>query len=183
MATIETILTADEFLRLPDQGTRQELVRGKLKEMNVPGFEHGLICGRIHHALASYLDQQPLGRVISNDAGVVTERNPDSVRGADVAYYSFERLPQQARPRGYPDLAPEIVFEIRSPTDRWSHVLRKVAEYLDVNVLFVCVVDPVTERINVYTADRPEVSLGEGDTLTFPDLLPDFSLPLSRVFQ
>ena len=35
-----------------------------------------------------------LGRVVTNDSGIVTQRDPDTVRGADVAYYSYARLPK-----------------------------------------------------------------------------------------
>ncbi len=49
---------------------------------------------------------------IGNDAGVITERDPDTVRGADVAFYSYRRVPKDAEPEGYPDAIPEFVFEV-----------------------------------------------------------------------
>jgi Uma2 family endonuclease len=190
MATIESglsinesLLTAEDFRVLPASDYPTELVRGRLIEVNMPGPRHGWICGRIVYLLSQYLEEHPLGRVLGNDSAIVTQRGPDSVRGADVAYYSFDRLPRGPLPDVYLTVTPEIVFEVRSPSDRWVNVLAKVAEYLLADVLYVCVADPVTERIDVYTPEQPGVSLAEGDELTFPDLLPGFSLAVSRVFQ
>ena len=63
-----------------------------------------------------FCDEHNLGHVVSNDSGVVTERDPDTVRGADVAFYSYGRVPPGPFPRGYLAVAPELVFEVRSPT-------------------------------------------------------------------
>ena len=106
MATIEALLTAEEYLKLPDQGQPTELVRGRIVMMNMPGFRHGLICSSIARSLGNFVSDRELGRIISNDAGVVTERDPDSVRGADVAFYSFSRLLKEIVPEGYPTVAP-----------------------------------------------------------------------------
>ena len=188
MATIESKtspgwLTAEEFRVLPASERPTELVRGRMIEVNRPGPRHGWICGRIIYLLSRYLEEQPRGRVFCNDSAVVTQRNPDSVRGADVAYYSLDRLLHGPLPDAYLTVTPEIVFEVRSTSDRWMDVLAKVAEYLRADILHVCVVDPATERIIAYTPDQPGVSFGEGEALAFPELLPGFSLPVSSVFQ
>ena len=44
MATVETLLTTEEFHLLPDDGQPLELVRGRVVVMNMPGFRHGEIC-------------------------------------------------------------------------------------------------------------------------------------------
>jgi len=51
------------------------------------------------------------------------EHDPDKVRGADVSYYSFGGLPPGPLPEGYLDVVPELVFEVRSSTDRWARVV------------------------------------------------------------
>ena len=87
--------------------------------MNMPRPRHGQICARIVYLLERFQEDHPLGHVVSNDCGVVTEHNPDTVRGADVAFYSYGRVPPGPLPRGYLTVVPELVFEVRSPTDRW----------------------------------------------------------------
>ena len=61
--------------------------------MNVPFPRHGQICTKIIRLLGNHVEEQKLGHVVANDSGVVTERGPDTVRGADVAYYSYRRVP------------------------------------------------------------------------------------------
>ena len=66
----------------------------------------------------------------------------DSVRGGDVVFYSYTRLPRGPIPEGYLEVVPELVFEVRSPSDRWAKITAKVGEYLDAGVLVACVLDP-----------------------------------------
>lgn len=127
MAT-ETLITARQFSMMPDDGIPRELVRGEVVEMNVPGFRHGKICAAIARILGNYTVERNCGHVTANDSGIITRRDPDSVRGADVAFYSFQRIPAKQQPARYPDRSPELVFEVLSPDDRWSYVLGEVAE-------------------------------------------------------
>ncbi len=87
-------MTAAEYAQVVDRSRHTELVRGRIVHMNMPFPRHGRICMRIAFLVESFLVDHPLGQTVTNDSGVLTERNPDTVRGADVAYYSFKRLPK-----------------------------------------------------------------------------------------
>src|SRR5438132_6290556 len=109
----QRLVTAEEFGRLPDAGRITELVRGEVVEVNMPYPRHGQICARIAYLIQRFLEDHPLGHVITNDSGVVTVRGQDTVRGADVAYYSFSRVPPGPLPRGqYLAVVPELLFEV-----------------------------------------------------------------------
>lgn len=183
MATTDAVLTAEEFARLGDSGRPMELVLGHVVMMNMPGTRHGYICSNIAIELGIYLRGSPVGRVVSNDSGVVTHRDPDSVRGADVAFYSFARLPQGDVPTGYPAQPPELVFEVKSPSDTWKDLLTKTAEYLQAGVVNVCVVDPENETVTIYYADKHDVKLEGSATFSLPELLPNFAVPIARFFH
>jgi Uma2 family endonuclease len=178
-----SLLTAEEYARLPDRGVPTELVRGKVVTMNVPAPRHGQICSKIDRLVGNHADQRGLGHVVVNDSGVVTQRDPDTVRGADVAFYSFGRVPRGPFPAGYPNVVPELVFEVRSPTDRWSRLLGKVSEYLDTGVTVVCVLDQQSETVHVYRNDDLPRTLHGEDELTLPDVLGDFRVVVSRFFE
>src|SRR5262249_32675504 len=111
------------------------------------------------------------------------ERGPDTVRGADVSYYSYHRLPRGEIPGGYLPEPPELVFEVRSPSDRWSQIIVKAGEYLESGVVVVCVHDVQTRSITVYRADQPHQTYREEDELDLSDVLPDFRLPVRRFFD
>jgi Uma2 family endonuclease len=177
------LLTAQEFARRPDPGYPEELERGRIVAMPPPGFRHGRICLRVGRILGNHVDERDLGHVLSNDAGVVTERGPDSVRGPDISFYRFERLPKDSDPEGYPDVAPDLVLEVLSPHDRWPKVLVKVAEYLNLGVAVVGVLDPARRTLYLFDGDEPVRLLGEADELALPALLGDFRVKVSRFFE
>jgi len=183
MATTDVLVTADEFSRLPDMGQPSELVRGRIVLMNMPGARHGKVCARIAYQLMRFNEQRRLGHVMTNDSGIVTTRGPDSVRGPDVAFYSYERLPPGEVPAGYPAAAPELVFEVLSPSDRWSELQQKAAEYLGAGVRCVVLVDPSRETAALYRDDRPPKTLAGDDAFEIAEILPGLSIPIRRFFE
>jgi len=183
MATTNALLTAEEFARISPTEGPMELVRGQVVMMNMPNYRHGIVCSRIARCVGNFVDEQDLGNVPTNDSGVVTQRNPDSVRGADVAYYSYSRMPKGVEPQAYASQPPELVFEVKSPSDTWKELQAKMAEYLAAGVECVCIVDPDDESVTVYSGSRHVVRL-EGDaTFTVPDIIPNFAVPIRRFFR
>lgn len=182
MSTAQQLLTAEEYFHRTEKPKYSELVRGVILPMTPPGFRHGVICGQTSYLLKRYLEDRPVGRVLSNDCGVITQRDPDTVRGGDITFYSFERIPEDETPIGYPNASPNVVFEIRSPNDRWSEIHEKIAEYLRAGVELVCVLVPETESAHLFYPDRPgEIRHGE-EELTLPAPLNEFHQSVSEFF-
>jgi Uma2 family endonuclease len=183
MATATALMTAEEFRLLPDDGRRLELVQGVPLEMSLPTPRHGEICVNVVYPLRRYLDDNPQGRIVCNDSGIVTERNPDTVRGADVAFYSYKRIPKGPLPAGYLKVLPEVLVEVRSASDRWTEVLNKVTEYLNASVIVVCVLDDVTRTVHVFHTDQaPRIVPADGE-LELHELLPGFRVAVRRFFE
>lgn len=176
------LMTAEDYLALGKE-PRSELVRGRIVEMTPPGFRHGSICSRLIRKLGRYLDDHDIGHLVSNDAGVITQRSPDTVRGPDVAFFLYERLPREDEPVGYPAVSPNLVFEVVSPTDRTSDIMEKVAEYLRSDVTVVCLVDPARREMEVFRDDMLLEHFALDETLMIPDVLPGFELPLRELFS
>jgi Uma2 family endonuclease len=177
-------MTAEEYMALPDSfDGPTELVKGVIVTMPPARPRHGQICFRIAHLLGIYLDKNPIGQVLTNDASMLTERSPDTVRGPDVSYYSYDRVPKGPLPAGLLDVSPELVFEVLSPSDRWSDVQVKVAEYLLVGVKVVCVVDDDTRSIHAFRSDQPMRVFKSADEFILPDVLSDFRVTIARFFE
>jgi Uma2 family endonuclease len=184
MATATSLMTAEQYLALPDSfDGPTELVKGELVTMPPSRPRRGEICVKISYLLCRYLDDHPMGRVVGNDAGVITERDPDSVRGPDVAYYSYNRVPRGPLPNGLLPIAPELAFEVRSPNDRWSKLHVKVSEYLEAGVMAVCVVDDETKSVHLFHADHPTQVLKADDVFALPHILGDFHVKVARFFE
>src|SRR5580700_6085443 len=102
MSTVQQpLLTIADFERLPDppDGSKLELVRGEVVVMPPPKGRHGICCSQIAWLLKNFTTPAKLGWVTTNDTGIVLERDPDTVRGPDVAFWSITRQP--TIPEGY----------------------------------------------------------------------------------
>jgi Uma2 family endonuclease len=176
------LLTAEEFFA-KYEGQRVELVRGVVKETPMPDLEHGYICSQTSRFMANFAEQHDLGRVMTNDSFVKVRKTPDSVRGADVCFISYERLPKGKIPRGLLDVVPELVVEVRSPSDAWTEVIGKVLDYLAAGVKAVVVFNPVREAVAVYRAEVDEEHFSIEQTLTIPDVLPGFELTVKKFIE
>ncbi|MGO9600897.1 MAG: Uma2 family endonuclease [Isosphaeraceae bacterium] len=179
----QPLLTAEEFGRRTDPGYPEELVRGRIVTMTPPGRRHGQVCSKVDRILGNFAEERDLGHVLSNDSGVITERGPDTVRGPDIAFYSYDRIPKGPLPSSYGPEIPELVFEVRSPGDRWRELTLKAGEYLSAGVSFVVILDPDAQTAVVYGGDEPPRVLGPDDELTFPELLGDFRVRVGRFFE
>jgi len=182
--TAKKQLTASEFAQLPApaDGSRQELVRGEIVTMPPPGFEHGLVQANLLAILRAYVRQMRSGRVVG-ESGVITERDPDTVRGPDIAFWSAERLPLDQCPSGYPEVPPDLVVEIVSPSDSVADVQQKVLEYLTHGVRMVWVVEPRTRSLTVYRGLQDVAVLRGEDEVDGGEVLPGFRCPVKEVFQ
>jgi Uma2 family endonuclease len=169
------LITAEEFFQMPDppDGSRQELIRGVIVTMPPPGGLHGVCCWRVARQVGNFVDEHRLGWMTCNDTGFHGERDPDTVRGSDVSYWSRERLPEM--PRGYITIPPDLAIEVVSPHDHFTRLARKLKFLLDSRVRLIWVVDPEDRSVSVYRPDKAMLILGENETLSGEEVLPGFT--------
>ncbi len=178
----QRLLTAEEYGRLPDEGLRTELVRGKVIPLDIPYPRYGQICSEVASLVRRHAEETRRGHLLLR-SGIITERDPDTVRGGDVVFFSYARVPPGPLPWGYLDVVPELVFEVRSPSDRMARLLAKVGEYLNAGVTAVCVLDQKSETVQVYRAEELPLTLRGDEELHLPDILGDFRVPVRRFFE
>ena len=182
MTTSETrLLTADDLLLLYSEGVRGELIRGVLCETMPTGREHGEIAANTAYELLSHVKPLKLGIVTTSDSGVWLERDPDTVREPDVAFFSADRIGAE-RVSGYSDVVPDLVMEIRSPNDSHDHVDSRARMWLSFGVRLVWVVHPDSRSVDVHRAGQSVESIDEDDDLDGYDVLPGFNCPVASIF-
>lgn len=179
----EPLWTVEQYAARPPSGHPEELVRGRIVTLCQPTRRHGQICSETVQILAEFVKRNDLGHVLSNDSAVITHRNPDTVRGADVAFYSFARLPRGPLPSNYGPEVPELVIEVLSPYDRLPRVLQKVGEYLEAGVVVVVVLDDERRSAHVFGADGTIRLLGPADDLAIAEVLGDFRCRVGSFFD
>ena len=176
-------LTADDLLRLYSEGVRGELIRGELCQTMPVGHEHGKIVVNLTILLGTYVKSRKLGELTASDAGVWLERDPDTVREPDIAYFSAEKIPPGVRITGYSEVVPDLVVEVVSPSDGLREVNDKALMWLSYGVRLVWVVNPDARVVEVYRAGRAVSTLTEDDTLDGLDALPGFACAVREVFD
>jgi Uma2 family endonuclease len=102
-------MTAEELLRMPDDGYRDKLVWGELRTMTPAGRSRGRIAMRKTWPLAQHIEVRGLGTVYAAETGFLLARDPDTVRAPDAAFVRRERGEELGKSEGYwpesPDLA------------------------------------------------------------------------------
>jgi Uma2 family endonuclease len=176
------LMTAREFMASDLGEGRFELVQGEVIEVRPPRPEHGRVTSKTGFALETFGRGTGYGYCIT-EAAVRTERNPDTVRGPDLSFYSHARWPEHQIGSGLPPVPPDLAVEILSPANRRGPILKKVAEYQVAGVLMVWVVNPTRRHVVVYRLQEDDpVIFREGDTLEgFPEL-PGFRCLVSDLF-
>ena len=177
-----TPMTAEELAALPDDGYRYELVAGEVRRMPPAGFEHGGVAMELGSRLATFVRDHGLGQVVAAETGFLLGRDPDTVRAPDAAFVRADRIPPPAQRRGFPPLAPDLVVEIVSPSDRPGQVAEKVAEWLRAGCRLVWVVYPTERLVEVHREDGTAAFLRGDDALDGGDVVPGFTLPLPTLF-
>jgi Uma2 family endonuclease len=175
-----TLMTADELLHVNIPDKRVELVRGVLVVSEPPGYLHGEITARLARILGNYAEAQDLGQVLAGDAGFKLAADPDTVRGPDVAFIRRERLPHPS-PMGYAALAPDLVVEVLSPSDRPGEMLVKVGDWLEAGARLVWVIDPERRIARVYRQDGSESTIADAGHLDGEDVLTGFTCGLDAI--
>lgn len=179
------LMTADQFYdwcNRPENADRQfELVRGRVVEMPVPMKIHGVVAGDVAYFLGHYSRQRRKGYVTTNDAGTILERDPDTVRGPDVAYYTDASSFRDLHPR-YGEHPPVVAVEVLSPDDRVSKVLRKVDDYLNNGVRLVWLVEPDDRTVRVFRPGQPGHTLTAEQEIDGGEELPGFRCPIREWF-
>lgn len=181
MSVLTPLLTAAEFAANFSH-LRMELVRGIPVETPRPDLRHGYSCIKMGRYLDEFAEANNLGHVMSNDSFVKVEANPDTVRGGDVLFISYERLPRGPIPPGVLDVIPELVVEVVSPSNLWTGLFTKVDEYLAAGVKVVVILDGDSQTASTYRPNVVQEIFRVTDTLTLPDVLPGFSVPVAKLF-
>jgi Uma2 family endonuclease len=177
-----THVTADQLLRMPDDGHRYELVAGELRKMTPAGWRHGAVGGNLHSLLGRHVLQHGLGQLFFAETGFLLARDPDTVRAPDIGFIRKDRLagepPEEAFWPGAPDLAVEVV----SPSDTTGEVDEKVGSWLEAGAKMVWVVSPKWRSVTVYRSATDIRTLTENDDLDGDDVVPGFRCRVGEIF-
>jgi len=171
-----TLLTFEDFEKLPDSPGKRELLDGELIEMPPAKARHSKIQHRIHKALSPLILNRGVGEVYIEAGYKLGERHWVQ---PDVSLVSAKQ-DESSDAQGYFEGAPRLAIEVISEANTAESVDRKIARYFDYGGEEVWVFYPKTRRAWIYRRNE-RVAVEHKDLLTTA-LFPDWTLNLSEVF-
>lgn len=177
-------LTDEQFYQLcqANRDVRFErTARGELIVMPPTGGESSKQNAGLTAQLWLWNQQTALGEVFDSSGGFKLPNGAD--RSPDAAWVKLERwealTPEQRR--RFPPLAPDFVVELRSASDELEPLRSKMQEYLDNGVRLGWLIDPQSQRVEIYRPGREVEVLQSPTTVSGSDVLPGFVLNLQGI--
>ncbi|HEU0167923.1 MAG TPA: Uma2 family endonuclease [Chloroflexota bacterium] len=157
-------------------GKRLELVRGEPVEVPT-GFPHGEAVGELMFQFLAYNHQHHVGRFAA-DAGYTLATDPDTVRGRDISFFRAGRTPAA---RGFGEVVPDFIVEVRSPNDSWQEIVDKTGEFFAKGTQLAWLVQ-IGQFVEVRRPGQEPIRLGLDDELSDDDMLPGFRCRVRDLF-
>ncbi|NJL00283.1 MAG: Uma2 family endonuclease [Spirulinaceae cyanobacterium SM2_1_0] len=177
------VWTDSEFMALPEDGHRYEIVAGELIDMGNSGALHGYVCSLLLTALTSDVLPRKLG-VVLDSSTAFTMKNGNR-RSPDISFFAKERLQGITElPTRFLEGAPDLAVEVLSPGNTIEELDQKIAEYFANQARLVWIVSPTQRYVLVYrSSQEPDRLLKSTDFLAGEAVIPDFRFPVAELFQ
>jgi Uma2 family endonuclease len=162
-------------------GVLLELIDGTLVEKPM-GMPESHIALELAFFLRLYLQEHKLGFLGGADA--LIEFLPDQLREPDLCFISKRstedgHMPEEA----IGTVIPELCVEVLSESNTEAEMTRKIGEYFRAGVKLVWIIDPATRTADTYGSPTKKAHVPARGTLNGSDVLPGFTLPLSKLFE
>jgi Uma2 family endonuclease len=180
-AVEKRVWTEEELMRVQHDGNKCELIDGELV-MSPVTFLHDLLVVRFASLLEWFVRKRKLGAVVGSNAGFIMKSG--NVRCPDVSFVSAECIRRAKRPLDkFFEGAPDLAIEVLSPSDTLEGLHEKILEYFESGTKLVWVVNMVEKTILVYHSPTPDSLLKETDILYGENVIPEFTLSLTELFE
>lgn len=179
-------LTTEELFALPEDGIERDLIRGELREypstlrtrLNAASLM--AVCNTLNNWART--SDGPGGEVAIGNVGVRLTRNPETMVGVDVAYFSPESIALMPPNQPWYEGPPVLAVEILSPSDTHEDLVAKINLYLECSVQVVWILDPDFETLTIYRANEAPVMLRKHETLNGHPELPNLNVLVKDFF-
>jgi Uma2 family endonuclease len=179
MVVQERLVTVDEFWE-DYAGKPYELVHGRILEVTPTGFAHGATTRRVAALLRIFVDRNKLGEVLGAETGFQLDQY--TLRGADCAYISREKVQALTEPEKYVPFAPDLAVEVVSPNDKAHEIRDKVTLYRTAGTRLVWIIYPSLRKVDVYLPDGTSQEIDEVGVLDGGDVLPGLRIAVADLF-
>lgn len=180
--TQRQVFTYQDYLDLPEDGKRYEVINGDLIMVPGPNTDHQDVSGNLEFELRMFVKKHQIGKVYDAPYDVVLSEN--NVLQPDIMFVSNEnsKIITEKNITGPPDL----VIEILSPETGYYDLTEKKEIYAEFDVKEYWIVDPKKQWVEIYANDnkkfKSEQRLEKSGILK-SRVLDGFEISLQKMFQ
>jgi len=173
--------TDEELMALPKDGYKRELLNGEIV-MSPGGSKHGHLIMLFGGVFALHVHQHGLGKVFDGQTGFRMKSR--DVLAPDLAFVSQPRISRLGEiPEGFFEGSPDLAIEIRSPSETPKRFQEKLIQYFENDTVLVWAMNIKRRTVSVYRGPDKVRVLKEGDELTGEELVPGFTITVSKIFE
>ncbi len=179
--TRKKIYTYQDYLDLPDDGKRYEIIDGELIMSPAPYTIHQQVSANIIEELIPFVKKNKNGKVLYSPIDVV--RSKTNVFQPDILFVSKENLPiiQEKNING----APDLIIEILSAATGYYDLIEKKEIYEKFGVKEYWIVDPKKQWVEIFWNEKNKfksIRRLEKTGILKSNLLKEFEISLETIF-
>ena len=175
--------TYEDYLRLPDDGQRYEVIRGVLYVTASPTYKHQYVAQRFNRQVDAFVEDHRLGVVLMAPFDILLPFGIGTPVEPDLMLFRTGNEPHWEAPNfeGVPDL----VAEVLSPSTKRRDRKVKLEAYRDAGVPEYWMLDPDGRQVVVYVLRGrryDELCRGGIGEEVWSSVLPGFPLKVDSLF-
>lgn len=175
------ILTYDEYVDLPNDGNRYEILDGDLFVTPAPSPQHQLVSRNLQFTIHQFAREHGLGEIFAAPIDLILAAT--TVAQPDLVFVSQERraIVTNRGIEGAPDLVVEILSSTTTKTDRTT----KARLYARYGIRHYWILDPESRNLEAYELSGNAYHLAStltGESTFSPSLFPGLTIPLADVW-
>jgi Uma2 family endonuclease len=175
--------TEQDLIELADRDERYcEWIYGTLVEKPSGDFKR-----RIVMRIINQLSTRIVGHGMIRYAAAAMRTISGCIRAPDIAYISFNRLPQGTRPKDrIPTISPQLVVEVMTETNTENEIQLKLADYFASGTELAWIIHPDTRTVDIHVKPTaPDHFVADADVIQGAGPLPKYfrPIPVNKFFE
>ncbi|ELR98500.1 Uma2 family endonuclease [Gloeocapsa sp. PCC 73106] len=173
--TFATLSRINHELRL------ERTAEGELIAMSPTNWQTGERNGEIFGQIWLWNRQKKAGKVFDSSTGFLLPNG--AIRSPDVTWISINHQSALNPEVAFTLIVPDFVVELVSKSDNFAELSQKMKEYQKQGVRLGWLIDPQTQTVGIYRANKQDYLLNKPLTLSGEDVLVGFVLDLSEIWE
>lgn len=181
MVAVQTKLSLEEFLRLPEEKPALEYEDGVVTQKMSPRAEHIVLQGKLVSVINAALGPTRVGMALPELRVIIGGR----AYVPDISVLRWERIPvdERGRASGHAEEPADVAIEIVSRGQSINQLLRRCLWYVANGFRAAVLVDDQDESVLVFRPNSIPQAVTGDERIDLADILPGFQLTAKELFD